>query len=121
MKTLETTALSSVKTQTNLRVHVLCSGIRYGNGERIFYDHFQKAWTQDPQELQVIGDGTNLVPTIHVIDLARLVRRVVIEDPREYPYIFAIDKTRRPSQRRLVQEISKGIGTGLYKAGGKIE
>jgi hypothetical protein len=44
LKTLETTAMSSVNTQPKLRVHVLCSGIRYGNGERTFYDHFQKAW-----------------------------------------------------------------------------
>ena len=40
IKTLETTAISSVNTQPKLRVHVLCSGIRYGNGERAFYDHF---------------------------------------------------------------------------------
>jgi len=39
IKTLETTAMSSVNTQPKLRVHVLCSGIRYGNGERTFYDH----------------------------------------------------------------------------------
>ena len=40
LKTLETVAMSAVKTQPKLRVHVLCSGIRYGHGERIFYDHF---------------------------------------------------------------------------------
>lgn len=40
LKTLETLAMSSVKTQPKLKVHVLCSGIRYGNGERIFYEHF---------------------------------------------------------------------------------
>ena len=40
IKTLETTALSSMNTQPKLRVHVLCAGIRYGNGERTFYDHF---------------------------------------------------------------------------------
>lgn len=107
--------MSSVKTQPKLRVHVLCSGIRYGNGERIFYDHFQKAWIQNPRALPVIGDGKNLVPTIHVIDLARLVRRVVIENPKEHPYIFAIDKTPNPSQKRIVQAISKGIGTGLIE------
>jgi hypothetical protein len=50
----------------------------------------------------VIGDGKNLVPTIHVIDLARLVRRVVIENPKEHPYIFAIDKTSNPTQKRIV-------------------
>ena len=111
LKTLETIAMSSVNTQPKLRVHVLCSGIRYGNGERIFYDHFQKAWIQDPAQLPYIGEGENLVPTIHIIDLARLVRRVVIDDPKEHPYIFAIDKTRRPSQKRLIQAISKGMGT----------
>ena len=102
LKTLETTAMSSVKTQQKLRVHVLCSGIRYGNGERTFYDHFQKAWIQNPRQLPIIGDGENLVPTIHVIDLARLVRRVVIEAPKVHDYIFAIDKTRRPTQKRLI-------------------
>ena len=60
----------------------------------------------------MIGEGDNLVPTIHVIDLARLVRRVVIENPMIKPYIFAIDKSRNPTQKRLLQEISKGIGTG---------
>jgi len=40
-KTLETLALSSVTTQPLLRVHVLCAGIRYGNGEMVLYDHFQ--------------------------------------------------------------------------------
>jgi adenylate kinase len=52
------------------------------------------------------------VPTIHIIDLARLVRRVVIENPRNYPYIFAIDKTRKPTQKRIITEVSKGLGTG---------
>jgi hypothetical protein len=37
------------------------------------------------------------MPTIHYNDLARLVRRVVIERPRVHPYIFAVDKTVRPT------------------------
>lgn len=61
--------------------------------------------------LPYIGEGENSVPTIHITDLARLVRRVVIEDPKVHPYIFAIDKTVRPSQKRLIQAISKGMGT----------
>ena len=52
------------------------------------------------------------MPTIHVIDLARLVRRVVVENPMEHPYIFAIDKSRKPTQKRLITEVSKGMGTG---------
>ena len=72
IKTLETTAMSSVNTQPLLRVHVLCSGIRYGNGERTFYDHMQKAWIQDPKALPIIGEGENLeqqlnAPSIRLI------------------------------------------------------
>jgi hypothetical protein len=44
LKTLETLAMSSVKNQPKLKVHVLCSGIRYGNGERAFYEAFKRAW-----------------------------------------------------------------------------
>ena len=90
---------------------MLCTGLRYGNGERIFYNHFFKAWIQNPPALQIVSKGENLVPSIHIIDLARLVRRI-IEKNKVHPYIFAIDKTTRPSQKRLVQAISKGMGTG---------
>jgi len=31
-----------------------------------------------------------------------LVKRVVIENPKVHPYIFAIDKTNRPSQKRII-------------------
>lgn len=51
------------------------------------------------------------MPTIHVIDLAKLVKRIVIDAPKVHPYIFAIDRTKRPTQKRLIQAISKGIGT----------
>jgi adenylate kinase len=97
LKTLETLALSSTTTQEKLRVHVMCAGIRYGNGERIFYDHFQQAWIQNPRALPIIGKGENLIPTIHIIDLAGLVKRVVIDNPKVHPYIFAIDKTKKPT------------------------
>lgn len=94
-----------------LRVHVMCAGIRYGNGERTFYDHFQRAWIQEPACLPIVGKGENLIPSIHVIDLARLVRRVVIEAPKVHPYIFAIDRTKKPTQKRIVSQISKCMGT----------
>lgn len=101
LKTLETLAMSSVTTQPLLRVHVLCAGIRYGNGENIFYEHFQNAWIQDPPAIKVVGKGDNFIPTIHVIDLAGLVRRVVIENPKMHPYIFAIDRSVKPTQKRI--------------------
>ena len=95
-----------------LRVHVLCSGIRYGLGERVLNDHFKQAWLQSPKALPVIGSGQNVVPTIHVLDLASLVRRIAIEAPKEHPFIFAIDRSKRPTQKRIVTAISKLMGTG---------
>ena len=114
MKNLETLALSAPKTQPLLKVHILCAGIRYGLGEAVFYDHFKNAWLQAPAELPIIGEGKNLIPTIHICDLARATRRIVA-DKIEKEYIFAVDRTSRPTQKRLIQAISSGIGTGKVR------
>jgi adenylate kinase len=111
LKTLETLALSSVKAQPRLRVYVMCAGLLYGEGERTLADHFKQAWLQSPRKLPYVGKGDNLVPTIHVRDLSRLVRKVVQRRPDSY-YIFAVDKTKNPTQKRIVEAISKGMGTG---------
>lgn len=110
-KNLETLALSAPKTQPLLKVHVLCTGIRYGLGEGVFYEHFKNAWIQSPAQLPIIGDGKNLIPTIHIVDLARVVKKIIDHNIKK-DYIFAVDKTKRPSQKRLVKSISSGIGTG---------
>jgi len=81
----------------------------------VFYEHFRAAWLQNPEKLQYIGKGDNLIPTIHVIDLARLVKRVIEKLP-PVNYILAIDKTKRPKQKGIVEAISKGIGTGLTES-----
>lgn len=48
LKNLESLAMAAPKTQPMLKVHILCSGIRYGHGEGAFYTHFQNAWMQSP-------------------------------------------------------------------------
>jgi adenylate kinase len=108
-KTLETLAMSSVTTQPKLKVHVLCSGLRYGKGEDAFYEIFKMAWLYE--YLYYMNKGDNLVPTIHVTDLARLVQRVVKDKPN-HPYIFAIDRTKKPTLKRILDTISIGIGNG---------
>ena len=113
--------MSSVKTQPRLTVHVLCSGIRYGLGENRLYELFKAAWLQNPRALSFSGKGDNLIPTIHIIDLARLVRRMVSAQVAKTSqdksllkkqYIFAIDRTAKATQKKLIEAISKGIGTG---------
>jgi adenylate kinase len=102
-------------TKDKLKIYVLASGIMYGSGESIFESHFKKAWLQKPSSLPYLGRGKNFVPTIHVKDLARMVKKVAETKP-EKSYIFAIDNTRKPTQKRLISAISNGIGTGLLES-----
>ena len=99
----------------NVKTYVISAGVLYGQGESIFNSHFKKAWLQDPEKLPVVGEGKNLVPTIHVTDLARMVKKI-FESPPERQYIFGIDNTKKPTQKKLIQAISDGIGTGLVES-----
>jgi nucleoside-diphosphate-sugar epimerase len=79
LKNLENLALTACKINQKLRVHVLCSGLPFGNGEAndIFYEFFRRAWLSAHPELAalpIIGSGKNSMPTIHVNDLAQCVR-----------------------------------------------
>ena len=98
-----------------VKTYVISAGVLYGQGEAIFNSHFKKAWLQDPEKLPVVGEGKNLVPTIHVTDLARMVKKI-FEAPPERQYIFGIDNTKKPTQKKLIQAISDGIGTGLVES-----
>eukprot|EP00826_Nyctotherus_ovalis_P055279 TRINITY_DN7327_c0_g1_i5.p1 TRINITY_DN7327_c0_g1~~TRINITY_DN7327_c0_g1_i5.p1 ORF type:complete len:702 (+),score=267.13 TRINITY_DN7327_c0_g1_i5:447-2552(+) len=121
-KFLETLALSIGTTKPGqkpedkkLFVYVLCAGLLYGNGEDVFYQYFKQAWLQNPQKLPIIGKGNNRVPTIHVVDLARLVKRVIRLTPKQ-SYVVAVDRSKRPTQKKIVMAISKAIGTGLIES-----
>lgn len=48
-------------------------------------------------------------------DLARMVKKIYETKP-EKNYIFAVDNTKRPTQKRLISAISNGIGTGLVES-----
>ena len=79
LKNLENLALTASKINNNLRVHVVCSGLPFGNGEatEVFYEFFRRAWLSTHPELAalpIIGAGSNAMPTIHVNDLAKCVR-----------------------------------------------
>ncbi|CAG9331737.1 unnamed protein product [Blepharisma stoltei] len=98
-------------TKENVNIYIICSGILYGNGEKVFNYHFRSAWLENPRALPYIFPGDNYIPTIHIKDLAKVVK-FVIETKPETKYIFGIDKTLEPLQKSIIQAISKGIGTG---------
>jgi len=98
----------------NVKTYVIAAGVLYGKGEAILNSHFKKAWLQEPPRLPVVGQGNNLVPTVHVTDLARMVKKIYETKP-ERQYIFGIDTTKKPTQKKLIAAISNGIGTGLIE------
>lgn len=79
LKALEDELLSFKK--DNVKIYILASGIMYGAGESIFEQHFKRAWLQNPPALPFLGVGKNYVPTIHVKDLARMVKKVYETKP----------------------------------------
>ena len=97
MKQLENMALTAAKFNDNLRVHIVCSGLPYGNGEanNVFYEFFRRAWLSlhpDLASLPVIGDGDNYIPTIHVVDLARFVSYLANDGSKvQKQYLVAVD------------------------------
>lgn len=77
-------------------------------------------WMQRPNEIPILGDGKNLIPTIHVRDLVTLVRRIIDTRPSKY-YILAIDRTKNKSLKNIISSLSKNIGNGLVSHSEKYE
>ena len=65
--------------------------------------------------MNYIGDGHNLIPTIHVKDLAMYVHFIVNKKPPTR-YIFAIDHTKNYSLKSHVSAIADGVGTGKIES-----
>jgi adenylate kinase len=101
--------------KSGVKTYVVSAGVLYGKGEAIFNSHLRQAWKQYPKRLPYVGDGTNSVPSIHVTDLARIVKAIYERKPAK-KYIFAVDNNKRPMQKKLVAAISNGIGTGLIES-----
>ena len=90
--------MSATKFHKKLRVHIVCSGLPFGNGEANdgFYEFFRREWISLHPELAalpVIGDGKNYLPTIHVKDLARFVVSLTDESAKKIQkqYLIAVD------------------------------
>ena len=74
-----------------------------------------QARQQIPVKLPVFGKGRNRIPTVHTADLVTYLEKIVEKTPK-IPYIFATDHNPKPTQRKIVETISKGIGTGLVES-----
>ena len=107
-KILESLALT--KNNPNLKSYIICPGFIYGCGEDIFYDYFKECWLKKIEYMPLIGDGENHIPTIHILDLIQVIKRIINLRP-EVNYIYACDKTKNPTLKNILQSISRGIGS----------
>ncbi|KAF4665073.1 hypothetical protein FOL46_003898, partial [Perkinsus olseni] len=108
-KKLETLALS-LNSLDSINAYVVCSGVLYGNGELTFYDDFRAAWLGEVTH-RIIGDGENIIPTLHVRDLARCVRHLSAAT-EEQSYVIAVDDGLN-KQKEILTAIVNHLGTGV--------
>merc|ERR1719498_2226018 len=91
---------------SNVRAFVLAAGILYGQGEDTFNKCFEDAFLCKQQH-KIIAPGTNTIPTVHVTDMARLVKQLTFFadiTPAEKPYLLAVDQSKL-TQAEIVQGI----------------
>ena len=87
-----------------MKTYVICPGFIYGCGENFFFDYFRMSWIENLQYVPIIGNGLNFLPTIHILDLVQIIRRVIERKPDFY-YIFACDKTKEPTMKNIIKTI----------------
>jgi len=92
LKLFETRCMNLANKYNHLSCYVVACGLTFGHGEDLLFDWFKQAWLQEPAELRVMNEGMNHIPTIHVVDVARLVKKIITTRPVKQ-YILAVDKT----------------------------
>ncbi|XP_028250511.1 adenylate kinase 7 [Parambassis ranga] len=90
--------------------YVVASGLQYGMGEQVFHYFYKKSWLGQDDEIPVFGEGKNIIPTIHINDLARVVQNVIRHQPRPY-YLLAVDSSNN-TMEEIVKSVSSTLGPG---------
>ncbi|XP_059158597.1 adenylate kinase 7-like [Physella acuta] len=109
----EKTVIKLGKTnKTKLVTYVVCSGLAYGAEENIFHYLFKSAW-HNAAQLQCFGDGKNIVPTIHIKDLAAIIQNIADARPK-VRYIIAKDEA-QSTLEDIVKTVSTSLGSGKIK------
>ncbi|XP_032604768.2 adenylate kinase 7 isoform X6 [Taeniopygia guttata] len=90
--------------------YVVVSGHQYGAEEGFFHYFFKMCWLGETPAIPVFGDGNNVIPTIHIRDLAVVLQNVADHRP-VFQYVLAVD-TSMHTLGELVKCISKNLGPG---------
>ena len=106
-KILETLTLSNKNPK--LKAYVICPGFIYGCGEQFFFDYFRLAWMGHLPYIPIVGEGNNFLPTIHILDLVQVIKRIIEKRP-EQKYFFVCDRTKNPTMKNILNCIGNSIG-----------
>ncbi|XP_057589849.1 adenylate kinase 7 isoform X3 [Hippopotamus amphibius kiboko] len=90
--------------------YVIAAGLQYGMEGGILHAFFKLAWLGEVPALPVFGDGTNVIPAIHVLDLAGVIQNVIDHVPKLH-YLVAVDESVHTLED-FVKCISKSTGPG---------
>ncbi|XP_022431563.1 adenylate kinase 7 isoform X3 [Delphinapterus leucas] len=72
--------------------YVVAAGLQYGMEGGILHAFFKLAWSGEVPALPVFGDGTNVIPAIHVLDLAGVIQNIIDHVPK-FRYLVAVDES----------------------------
>jgi adenylate kinase len=92
--------------------YVIAPGLVYHAGDSIFHHLIKAAWNNEPQ-LICYGDGTNIVPCIHLDDLITITIEVVESSP-EAKYIVAVDES-KSTMYEITKAIADSLSNGVVK------
>ncbi|XP_033296045.2 adenylate kinase 7 isoform X3 [Orcinus orca] len=83
--------------------YVVAAGLQYGMEGGILHAFFKLAWSGEVPALPVFGDGTNVIPAIHVLDLAGVIQNVIDHVPK-FHYLVAVDESVHTLEDLVKQE-----------------
>ncbi|XP_076605014.1 adenylate kinase 7 [Chaetodon auriga] len=96
--------------RTLFSTYVVASGLQYGMGEQVLHFFFKKSWLGQEHEIPLFGDGKNIIPMIHVNDLASVIQNVIEHQPKPY-YLLAVDNSKN-TMEDIVKTIASVLGPG---------
>uniref|UniRef100_A0A8C8HY24 Uncharacterized protein n=1 Tax=Oncorhynchus tshawytscha TaxID=74940 RepID=A0A8C8HY24_ONCTS len=85
----------------------------YGMGEQVFHFFFKTSWLGDLPKVPIFGEGTNVIPTIHINDLAGVIQNVIDHKPKPH-YLVAVDDSKITIDD-IVKTIADVVGPGKTK------
>ncbi|KAG8514326.1 Adenylate kinase 7, partial [Galemys pyrenaicus] len=90
--------------------YVVAAGLQYGVEGGILHSFFKLAWLGEVPALPVFGDGMNVIPAIHILDLAGVIQNIIDHVPKPH-YLVAVDESVLTLED-AVKCISKNTGPG---------